>query len=636
MKAPYHADRADTLAGVFFPDAPVPKRIGEYRVLRRVTAGEPFEVYVAKEEGALGFSREVTLRCVKRDEDPARATELAREARICTRLKHPSIEHVLGLVEERDRFVLVLEHAEGVTCETLLDILAARDEELPFAAAAYIAGTVATALAAAHAHQGDSGLKAPILHRAIGPAVVHVASDGTVKLGGFGLAKILDRTPDSAVGLTGGTRRLSPEQKKGAPATERSDVWSLGALCYTLFGGGSDAPLLETIAGRPPKLESGPGGVPLELAAAIDAALEEDPANRTITSAEIARWIARTTSLEDGHRALRALLATIPAEELGEPAGERGALRRVRAMERRASRGKLLRKSLTERVSESELEEVAPPEAPPPVLIPTGRTNTMVGVGPSSVRSLVAAPPVPEVAPPPVPVRIPTPPAAPPPVPARIPTPPVVAPPIAAPPLAAAPVAVPPIVVAPMPALARRVSSEAFAESLHDVTQELPRAPRRRRRLKIAIAAATIAALAIVALVVVLGKNPTTTAQAKPATPSSQKVASEPLSSATAPTAKTSAPVATAPATSNSLAPPKKKLPPEFGWLLVHSPPGKVMVAGRGRGAPNEVIAAPCGKVYVAVAKVDSKDKWIGWAAKGQPFTIPCDGTVGEVTLAPK
>lgn len=616
---------------MFFPDAPVPKRIGDYRVLRRVTVGEPFEVYVAKEEGALGFSREVTLRCLKRDEDPQRAAELAREARICTRLKHRSIEHVLGLVEERDRFVLVLEHAEGVTCDTLLDILAARDEELPFTAAAYIAGTVATALAAAHAHQGDSGLKAPILHRALGPAVVHVAMDGTVKLGGFGLAKILDRTPDSAVGLTGGTRRLSPEQKKGAAATEKSDVWSLGALCYTLFAGGTEgAPLLETIAGRPPKLDSVRNDVPLELAAAIDAALEEDPANRSITSAEIAKWIARTTSLEEGHRVLRALLESIPKEELGEPAAERG-LRRVRAMERRASRGKILRKSMSERVSDSELEEVAPevpppvqPVSVPPVPMPTGRTNTMSGVGPSSIRAVAAAPV--ETAP----ARIPTPP--------RIATPPKIAtpPPVIGPVIAAPPVPAPEPVPAPqpMPALATKMRSVPIppVESLFDETQELPRAPRRRRR-RIVFAIAGLATLtAVIVAVVFTSKRDLETTTSKPtASAASTTVAS---AKAVETTTTTTAPIVPAPQPSATPEAPKKQLPPHYGWLLVHAPPGKVMVAGKGRGAPEEVISAPCGKVYVTVAKVDSKDKWVGWAAKGQPFTIPCDGTIGEVTLS--
>jgi hypothetical protein len=51
------------------------------------------------------------------------------------------------------------------------------------------------------------------------------------------------------------------------------------------------------------------------------------------------------------------------------------------------------------------------------------------------------------------------------------------------------------------------------------------------------------------------------------------------------------------------------------------------------KGEPEQVVQAPCGKFTVALARVDEKEHWRGWAAKGANTVIPCDGSVGEVTL---
>lgn len=697
-----------------FPEAPVPRRIGDYQVVRRIRSEGPFEVFLAREQGPLGFQREVTLRCAKREpDDEQHAEELAREANIARRLNHPSIAKVIGFFEEGDRLVLVLEHIEGTTLANLLAHVEDEEERLPDSVSAYVASNVATALAAAHALLDEKGSPTPILHRALSPSVVHIARDGTVKLGGFSLAKILDRTPDSAVALVGGVGGfVAPERIRGEPSTERSDVWALGVLAFRLFAGAKGSRhVIQAMAGRPPSLSSVREGVARELTAAIDAALNDDPAKRTISCAELARWIARVAPLEEGKKALKTLMETMPEENDGEPVPlDRGSRRKVRAMERNAPSSKLA--VLHGPVSEGEIEidsvqeistveplPVEPPKpAPPPAApapgapapaapprvatpprvmtpakieppkpvtpskpgaseapeievkgamkLPQARSATMIGLGSSFAKAKIEVIPEPAISAPPATTTTPGPAAllAPAPAPAPVPAP-VPAP---APLLSPAPALIPvPSPVSLKPALAPShsrpvpiVVPEAAPPpppvTAFDETLELPRARRNMKPLVFAIVA-TLALLAVIAIVLVAFKKKPAPIVEKP----------EPAEKVEAPLPSVSAPpkpsVSAQPSASlavpagKPVPPAGKKLPPDFGWLLVHGPtPGtRAFVGGKARGEPETVFMAPCGKTFVNLAKVTTAGKWRGWVGKGATTTVPCDGSVAEVTITP-
>jgi len=679
-----------------FPEAPVPRRIGDYQIVRRLRAEGPFETFLAQEHGPLGFVREVTLRSVRRDpDDPKHASELAREARICSKLNHPAIARVVGFFEDGDRLVLVLEHIDGVTLASLLSRIEESTDRLPDAASAYIASTVASALAYAHAVVDDNGTPTPVLHRALSPDVIHVMRDGTVKLGGFSLAKVLDKTPDSAVGL-GSAGYTSPERMKGGVATERADVWALGALTFRLFSGAAAARgVMQVMAGRPPSLSSVREGVPRELVAAVDAALQEDPRKRTISCSELARWLARLAPAEDGKRALRELMEEVPEENAGEPtAVDRGSRRKLRAMQRQAASAKMaVLRAARERgedvieditddnelsVEPIEAVEVQKPEAPAVVRVPTpppvpvappppkleipepapqsdypqievkGERRSDPNVRAARAATMLGLGPIPK--PPPVINEVPAPPPPPPPPPPAIPNVPVPTP-MAKPALATSssrriePIAIPTAPVAPPPPPAGAVPVTAF-----DETAELPRV--KRRNMMPFVFAIVAVAILVGVVGVVFAMRPrahtpepvATKASAVPAPSTSPETAHKPSA---APTATASAKAPAAPSVSASASasvaakiapPPGKKLFKDFGWLYVHAPGPenmRVFVAGRSRGTPNQVLMTPCGKLYVNLAKVDANGNWKGWVAKGQTTMIPCNGTVGEVRFEP-
>ena len=101
---------------------------------------------------------------------------------------------------------------------------------------------IAHGLAAAH----EKG----IIHRDLKPDNIFITNDGRVKILDFGLAKLTqvdgnqstDRDTDASSGhrsgvVMGTVGYISPEQLKGRPVDQRSDIFSFGAILYEMLSG---------------------------------------------------------------------------------------------------------------------------------------------------------------------------------------------------------------------------------------------------------------------------------------------------------------------------------------------------------------------------------------------------------------
>jgi serine/threonine protein kinase len=147
-----------------------------------------------------------------------------REANLAARLNHPHVVAVYDFVSDGDEQWLVMESVVGADLASLV-----ADGGLRPAEAARLLAQVAEALAAAHA--------AGIVHRDVKPSNIMVTADGTAKLADFGIARARDSTITATGSVSGSPAYLAPEVASGQPATEASDVWSLGATLYQALSG---------------------------------------------------------------------------------------------------------------------------------------------------------------------------------------------------------------------------------------------------------------------------------------------------------------------------------------------------------------------------------------------------------------
>jgi eukaryotic-like serine/threonine-protein kinase len=204
-----------------------------YRVDEELGRGGMAVVYAGHHEG---LARPVALKVL--------AAHLAgnaefrdrflREARIASKLSHPSLVRVYDITELDGLPTIVMELVSGGTLE---HGRLTREEAVQ----------VADGLAYAHAHG--------VVHRDLKPANLLRGADGSVKIADFGIARAVEETMITQAGTVLGTLRyLSPEQAAGHPAGPSADVYSLGVVLDELLGSKPRevrAILQECLAPRP-------------------------------------------------------------------------------------------------------------------------------------------------------------------------------------------------------------------------------------------------------------------------------------------------------------------------------------------------------------------------------------------------
>ncbi|WP_194918861.1 serine/threonine-protein kinase, partial [Catenulispora rubra] len=205
------------------------------------------------------------------DERAELVERAVREARVAARLRHHGVITVHDVVQDGGVPWIVMELVPGGSLAGEI----ADHGALPWRRAAEIGAVVADALR--HAH--DAG----IVHRDLKPENVLLAGSRVV-IADFGIARVLESaTHLTRTGMTLGTPHyMAPELLEGQEATAAVDMWSLGAMLYTLVEGRQpfDAPTLTALytailmKAPEPAANAGP------LAPLLDRLLDKDPAKR--------------------------------------------------------------------------------------------------------------------------------------------------------------------------------------------------------------------------------------------------------------------------------------------------------------------------------------------------------------------
>lgn len=198
---------------------------GRYRVKARIGHGGMAEVYECFD---VINKKTIAVKLIKEDvmANPVNLKRFENEALIAASLNHPNIIKVYshGMVDNRP--YIANEYVSGQSLKEALDFRG----YIPLDEALSYMIQLTQALAYAHQHS--------IVHRDIKPDNIYVLSDGSIKLGDFGIAQVegYDANNNNKE-IIGSVHYLAPEIVRGNPATALSDIYAAGSTFFELLTG---------------------------------------------------------------------------------------------------------------------------------------------------------------------------------------------------------------------------------------------------------------------------------------------------------------------------------------------------------------------------------------------------------------
>lgn len=253
-------------------------RVGNWYLEAEIGSGPGGPVYAAR-----GFddpARRAAVKVFPAARDPAFLDRFAGDLLALQRLDHPNVARFFDSGTHAGHAYVASEFAPGTDLAKLLEA-----GRRPWREVLSVAVQAARALK--HGHNRN------LLHRDLKPAHLVLDADGTVRLVGYGLAKVFPPTLDP-VRVLGSAAYLPPETAGGKSPTRRSDLYSLGGVLYTLLTGRppfAAATLVElthkqcyALPERPRMLAP---DVPLELDEFVCHLLAKDPTRRPATAGAV-------------------------------------------------------------------------------------------------------------------------------------------------------------------------------------------------------------------------------------------------------------------------------------------------------------------------------------------------------------
>jgi len=252
-----------------------------------------------------------------------RAERFLRQARLCNEVHHPGVVRLLdaGRLPTGDPFA-VLDLVEGRTLRALIDDEGRLSPDLSL----QLMAEVLDALVAVHARG--------ILHRDLKPENIMVSRTGAIAhavlldfgfepTGGPGDCGVLAATP----------RYAAPEQLRGQPPTQRSDLYSWGLVLLECLTGSNPIDAERAHEAAAQQLESraidiSPEADAMPVMAVVRRAVAKDPAQRPSSAAELlgelGRFVPALVSNTQADRACdaEARRVTVVSCRFGRPATE--------------------------------------------------------------------------------------------------------------------------------------------------------------------------------------------------------------------------------------------------------------------------------------------------------------------------
>jgi serine/threonine protein kinase len=298
------------------PTSLVGQTFGDFELQQEVGRGGMGVVYKAWQKS---LERPVALKLLLAEHasNPELYARFMAEARAAASLTHPNIVSVYQVGQCVAGPYFVMEFIDGPSLEALMQ------RTLPITWSVSLLITVAEAVQ--HAHERG------IIHRDLKPGniMLHLSKRPVVM--DFGIAKVMGKGTGITTHpgtLIGTPAYMPPEQADDTPSKEpigpRSDVYSLGAILYTLLTGkvpfdeGSALRTLMRVMSPtpPPPVRSLRPDVPQRLERICMKCLEKDQANRYPTAQVLAEELKRMRTVLAARPASSSALRLLPSVHL--------------------------------------------------------------------------------------------------------------------------------------------------------------------------------------------------------------------------------------------------------------------------------------------------------------------------------
>jgi len=270
---------SDTLINTLFD--------GRYRIVRKLGTGGMANVYLAEDE-VLGRRVAIKILNDRHAGDDQFVERFRREAKNAASLSHPNIVSIYDRGEAEGTYYIAMEYLDG---RSLKELIVARGPA-PVNVSIDYARQILAAIRFAHRHG--------IVHRDIKPHNVLVDAEGRLKVTDFGIARAGTSQMTEAGSIIGTAQYLSPEQAKGAPVDQTSDLYSVGVVLYELLTGvvpfSGDTPVeiaMKHLSSTPEPPSAKRSEVPRDLDMIVMRALAKDPADRYQSAEEMDADLAR-------------------------------------------------------------------------------------------------------------------------------------------------------------------------------------------------------------------------------------------------------------------------------------------------------------------------------------------------------
>lgn len=201
---------------------------GKYKILNEVGHGGMSIVYLAMNEKA---NKQWAIKEVRKDgvkDFEVVKQSLVAETDMLKKLSHPCLPDIVDVIEDDDRFLIVMDYIQGNSLSKALDEFGAQPQDEVIRWAKQLCDVLG------YLHSQNP----PIIYRDMKPANIMLKPDGNVALIDFGTAREFKEKNIADTTCLGTMGYAAPEQFGGMGQTDpRTDIYCLGATLYHLVTG---------------------------------------------------------------------------------------------------------------------------------------------------------------------------------------------------------------------------------------------------------------------------------------------------------------------------------------------------------------------------------------------------------------